>query len=153
MLTERRKFLLDGNIYDRLQAESAVRDQIASLYDSGVLEIVASPVVVDELKRSPSGGIPDWFSVVVQPEGIAISGLARSGMARSSTGVIYEQHAGESNKGFDAIVAQSARSMGATLVSEDRRCRERLRRLAGPGSALTYDEFKAWLQRVSDAEY
>jgi predicted nucleic acid-binding protein len=84
----------------------------------------------------------------VQPEGIAISGLARSGMARSSTGVMYKQHLGASRKGFDAIIAHSAHSMGATLVSEDRRCRERLKRLASSGSAMTYVEFKTWLDQT-----
>jgi hypothetical protein len=92
---------------------------------------------------------PLWFKVIVEPEGIAISGLARSGMARSSGGAMYRQHLGESRQGFDAIIAHSAHSMGATLVSEHRRCRERLQRLADTGSAMTYSEFKAWLHQTN----
>ena len=145
-----KRLLLDGNIYNLLEAEPAVCAKIRSLADLGFIQIVASPILVTELQRSPFRGIPAWFNVVVQPEGIAISGLARSGMARSSTGAMYRQHLGESRKGFDAIIAHSAHSMGATLVSDDRRCRERLKRLAGAaGSAMTYVEFKAWLNQKS----
>jgi hypothetical protein len=139
------RFLFDGNVYNRLEAELPVRDEIRRLFERGRIEIVASPVVVTELQRSHFGGIPRWFKVVVQPEGIAISGLARSGMARSSAGVMYRQHLGKSKKGFDAVIAHSAHTMRATLVSDDRRCRECLKRLAGAGSAMTYTEFKAWL--------
>lgn len=142
---QRRRFLLDGNIYNRLDAEPIVREQIRNLIQIGRVEVVASPVLVTELRRSRFGGIPDWFAVVVEPEGIAISGLARSGMDRSSTGEMYEQHLGQSKKGSDAVIAHSAHSMRATLVSEDRWCRERLKRLADDGSALTYDQFRAWV--------
>lgn len=144
-----RRFFLDGNIYNLLEADPVVCSEIGALVDRGLLEIVASPVLVTELQRSPFSGIPAWFKVVVQPEGIAISGLARSGMARSSSGAMYKQHLGASGEGFDAIVAHSAHSMGATLVSEDRRCRERLRRLASSSSAMTYVEFKTWLHQTT----
>jgi hypothetical protein len=107
--------------------------------------IVASTVVVAELRPSPFGVLPPWFRVVVEPEGIAISGLARSGMARSSNAAIYTSHLGSSTKGRDAIIAQSARSMAAILVSEDGRCREHLKALASADSAMTYDEFSGWL--------
>jgi hypothetical protein len=143
-----RRFLLDGNIYNLLEIESAVRDQISALTENCRIEIVASPTVVTELQRSPFRGIPTWFTVVVHPEGIAISGLARSGMARPSGGAMYKQHLGESNQGFDAIIAHSAHSIDTTLVSEDRRCRERLKQFAGSGRAMTYSEFKAWLEQT-----
>lgn len=146
-----RRFVLDGNIYDRLDAEPTVRQQIQALIQMGSVEVVASPVLLAELRRSPFGGIPDWFTVIVNPEGIAISGIARSGMARSSTGEMYKRHLGESRKGLDAIIAHSAHSMCATLVSEDRRCRERLKRLADGGSAFTYEEFKVWVNYASSA--
>src|SRR5437870_13374817 len=93
-----KRFLLDGNVYNLLEAEPAVCAQIRSLTDFGLIEIVASPVLVTELQRSPFRGIPAWFNVVVQPEGIAISGLARSGMARSSTGAMYRQHRSEERR-------------------------------------------------------
>lgn len=143
-----RRFLLDGNIYNLLDNELAVRDQICALIERGGVKIVASPVLVTELQRSHFRSVPTWFKVVVEPEGVAISGLARSGMARSSGGAMYRQHLSESKQGFDAIIAHSAHSMGATLVSEDRRCRERLKRLARAGSAMTYSEFKDWLHET-----
>jgi hypothetical protein len=144
-----RRFLLDGNIYNLVDTDIAVRDQIWILTERGCVEIVASPVLVTEPQRSPFQGVPTWFKVVVEPEGIAISGLARSGMARSSGGAMYRPHLGESKESFDAIIAHSAHSMGATLVSEARRCRERLKRLADTGGAVAYSEFKAWLHQTN----
>src|SRR5258708_3094412 len=79
-----RRFLLDGNIYNLLEPEPTVRNQVRALTENGRVEIVASPVVVTELQRSPFRGVPTWFRVIVQPEGIAISGLARSGMVRDN---------------------------------------------------------------------
>lgn len=141
-----RRFLLDGHIYNLLGDDTSAREDVRLLIELGETQVVATPAVVLELQRSPFGGIPPWFQVVVQPEGIAISGLARSGMARSSAGRMYRDHLGQSRKVFDAVIAHSAHSMGATLVSDDRRCRERLKRLAGDDSAITYAEFRAWLQ-------
>lgn len=138
-------FLLDGMIYNLLGAEIQVRQQILALTRTNRIEIIASPVVVQELALSPFRGLPDWFPIAVVPEGIAISGLARSGMARSSTGQIYKAHLGQSKKSHDAVLAHSAHSIGATLVSDDHRCRERLKVLAGAASAFTYGEFKVWV--------
>lgn len=140
------RFLLDGNIYDLLAVEAPVQRDILALIRANRAEIVATPVVIGELRRSHFGGLPNWFPVNVVPEAIAISGLARSGIARSSAGKMYRLHLGQSQKGRDAILAHSAHSIGATLVSEDRRCRERLRRLVGVTSALTYHDFRMWLR-------
>ena len=140
------QFLLDGNVYNLLEVEPLVCTLIGKLTERRVLAVVASPVLVLELKNSPYGGIPNWFPVKVEPEGIAIGGLARAGMARSSKGVMFRNHRGASQKGFDAIIAHSAHAMRAVLVSEDRRCRERLTQLAGAQSAITYQEFKTWLE-------
>lgn len=148
-----KRFFLDGMIYNLLEDEPDVRARVKALVDAGEIQIVASPVLVTELRRSPFSGIPTWFKVIVEPEGIAISGLARSGMARSSAGVMYKNHFGASNKGFDAIIAHSALSIGATLVSNDRRCRERVQGLAAAAqSAMTWDEFKACFSGAISAQ-
>ena len=89
-----KKFLLDGNIDNRLESDATTRDHIVDLVDRGHVLIVASPVLVAELRDSPFAGMPSWFPVKVEPEGIAISGMARSGKARSGTGTIYRPHLG-----------------------------------------------------------
>jgi hypothetical protein len=142
----RRRFFLDANIYDRLETDDNTRGHIRRLVDGNSIEVVASPVVVAELRASPFKGIPEWFRVSVLPEGIAIAGIARSGMARASAGVVFKQHLGESRKGADAIIAHSANSMQAVLVSEDRRCRERLKSLSDPAHAMDYDEFRKFIE-------
>lgn len=143
-----RRFFLDGMIYNELDRDADTSERLRSLVALGTVEIIATPALVVEMKRSPFGGIPNWFKVVVHPEGIGISGLARSGMARSSTGAMFKNHLGGSNNGFDAIIAHSAHSLGATLVSNDNRSRNRLKQLtATDTSAVTYAEFKDWIQQ------
>ncbi len=138
--------LLDGNIYNRLENDSATCARIRTLTSQGQLEIVATPIVVAELRNSPFADIPDWFPVKLKREGITISGLARSGMAQSSTGEVYRQHIGDSRShGRDAIIAQSAHSMGAVFVSDDDRCRKRLKRISQGNRGMTYDEFRDWI--------
>src|SRR3979490_2954780 len=95
-----RRCFLDGNIYNLLATEPELPGRNRS--------------VAGSRHGTAAESVPTWFTVVVQPEGIAISGLARSGMARSSGGAMYRQHIGESKQGFDAILAHSAHSMGAT---------------------------------------
>jgi predicted nucleic acid-binding protein len=141
------RVLLDGNVYNRLDVEPEIRAAVETLIEKGILQVFASPVVVKELQASPFGGIPNWFPVSVQPEGIGIAGLERAGMARSSVGRIFHAHRGESRKGYDAIIAESARTMRAMLVSDDRRCRERLKEIAGEDTAMSYNEFKVWVTR------
>jgi len=142
------RFFLDGMIYNELGRDTDTSKRLGALVDLGAVEVIATPALVAEMKRSPFGGIPNWFKVVVHPEGIAISGLARSGMVRSSTGVMFKNHLGHSNNGFDAIIAHSAHSLGATLVSNDNRSRNRLKQLtATDTSAVTYAEFRDWIQK------
>ena len=141
------RFFLDGNVYDLLADDLSTRALATRLAGANRIEFVASPILLGELKSSPFGGLPDWFPVKVLPEGIAISGVARSGMARASAGIVFKQHLGGSRKGADAIIAHSAHSMRAVLVSEDHRCRERLKALAGEAHAMNYEQFKAFLAR------
>lgn len=140
-----KRFFLDGNIYDKLAHDQPTVAMVRDLVGRRVVEVVASPAVVTELQQSPFRGLPTWFSVAVRPEGIAISGVSRSEMARASEGVVFKQHLGESRKGTDAIIAHSAHSMRAVLVSEDHRCRKRLKDITNADDAMTYDEFRAWV--------
>lgn len=143
------RLYLDGNIYNLLEHDLPTRELAARLAVMHRVEFVASPVLLGELSSSPFKGLPTWFPVNVLPEGIAISGNARSGMARASEGLVFRQHLGESRKGADAVIAHSARSMGAVLVSEDHRCRERLKALTGAGHAMNYQEFRVFLESHS----
>jgi hypothetical protein len=62
------RFLLDGNIYNRLDEQPQVRDAVRALVDIGSIVILASPVVVKEMQRSPYGGLPEMKAVLVSDD-------------------------------------------------------------------------------------
>jgi hypothetical protein len=138
--------LLDGNVYDKLQADVKTRGALQKLVARGLIKIIATPMVHDELKRSPFGGFPDWFPVVLEAENVTVLGYAILGMTRLGEGEVYSEHRGESKKIPDAIIADSADGLADILVSEDRRCRERLKRISARCRGMDYREFSEWLQ-------
>jgi|SRR5450756_1453993 len=137
--------LLDGNVYNKLRDDPDARAWAAECVSRGVLQVVATPVVLDELRASPFAGLPDFFPVAKEPEAVFVLGMARLGMARLGTGEVFTAHRGESAKTKDAIIAESADSLAEIFVSEDRRCRTRLARISSRCRALTYSEFREWL--------
>src|SRR3989442_15729641 len=62
------RVLLDANVYDALGQDADARSMIRKLIDRGVLHVIATPMVLDELRDSPFGGLPDWFSVDLEAE-------------------------------------------------------------------------------------
>jgi hypothetical protein len=140
------RVLLDGNIYDKLEADPPTRELIAELVRDGALSILATPVVVDELREGPFQGVPEWFPVSVECEAVCVIGYARLGMAMISNGHIYDRHRGTSRKFPDAIIAESAHAMADILVSEDRRCRKRLADCSDRCRPMCYAEFCDWLK-------
>lgn len=138
---------LDGNIYNRLENDSDTREMLAEAVASGLLRIIATPVVVDELAESPFGGVPDWFPVKIEVESVAVLDQWHLGQARLGNGMVFTEHRGNSNKTRDAVIADSANASADLLVSNDRRCRKRLRESSSRCVALDYEEFRAWLAR------
>jgi hypothetical protein len=144
------KVLLDGNVYDKLSQDEEARERLAQLIKRGQIEVIATPVVVDELTKSPFRGLPPWFPISKQPEAVTVLGYARLGAARLSSGKVYRRHRGESKKIPDAIIAHSADAMADILVSEDQRCRKRLAEISNRCQALSYDQFRSWLEREAE---
>jgi predicted nucleic acid-binding protein len=138
--------LLDANVYDRLQADDESRTTLRGLVDRGLARVIATPMVLEELRRSPFGGIPNWFAVAVEAENVTVLGYATLGMTKLGEGEVYGEHRGESEKIPDAIIADSADALADVLVSEDRRCRERLKKISTRCTALDYDQFREWLR-------
>lgn len=136
--------LLDGNIYNLLYQDAETRARIVRLVADGNLSIIATPVLVDELTKSPFG-VPNWFPITVKPEAIFVVGYARIGMARLGGGEVYTQHLHRSKKIPDAILAESADSLADIFVSQDTRCRNRFGKISQSCQALTYDQFKTHL--------
>lgn len=139
------RVLLDSNIYNCVEAENTTRIRIAEMIASGTIEVVASPVIVNELRDSPFGDVPDFFPVKRITEAVFVVGIAVVGLARVGDGKIFNAHRGESTKTKDAIIADTADKDCEIFVSEDKRCRERLKQAGKRCSALSYADFKEWL--------
>lgn len=139
--------LLDTNIYDKLALDGTVRSRVVDLIDRGDLCLIATPMVVDELAASPIGGLPDWFSIIVKPESVAVVGFWHIGEARLGEGEVYAQHRGSSNKVPDGIIANSADALADIFVSEDSRSRTRLAKISTRCASMSYSGFCRWLDR------
>ena len=137
--------MLDGNIFDKLRDDPEARSTIAKLVKSGDLRVIATPLVVDELRASPFGGVPNYFEVNVVPEAVTVLGDAKPGMARLGHGEACKEHQGKSRKIKDAIITQSAHALAGIFVSEDQRCRKRLSEISSQCRAFCYAEFRDWL--------
>lgn len=132
-------------MYDKLQVNDESRTTLRGLVDRGLARVIATPMVLEELRRSPFGGIPNWFAVAVEAENVTVLGYAKLGMTKLGNGEVYGEHRGESKKIPDAIIADSADALADVLVSEDRRCRERLKKISTRCTALDYEQFREWL--------
>jgi len=139
--------LLDCQIYDKLEVDRDTRGVVRSLVETGAIRVIATPMVLDELRRSPFEGFPDWFSVVVEAESATVLDYAPLGMTRLGDGEVYTSHRGQSKKIPDAIIADSANLLADILVSDDRRCRERLKKISTRCKGLDYGEFCEWVRK------
>ena len=142
------RILLDSNIYNCLEADEATRIRILEMITNETIEIVVSPVIVDELRESPFRDVPNFFPITRITESVFVVGIARVGLARVGKGQTFNAHRGESKKSKDAIIADTADTDCEILVSEDKRCRERLNKVGKKCKALSYAEFKKWLQKM-----
>ena len=138
--------LFDCNIYDRLASDQTTRIRLASLVSRGQVRVIATPKVIDELNKSPFGGVPNWFPVDAELEAVFVLDHGRLSMARLGPGDVYESHRGTSNKVADAIIADSADDLADIAMSEDGRFVRRLNRTSVGCRAMDYDEFLAWLK-------
>ena len=140
------RILLDCTIYDKLLLDAEARDSLHALIDDVRVKVIATPMVLDELREGPFGGLPDWFPITIEAETVTVLDYAVLDMTRLGGGDIYGEHRGESQKIPDAIIADSADALADILVSEDRRCRERLKKISTRCKGLDYREFREWLQ-------
>lgn len=133
--------LLDANVYDKLRADGQSRASLRALVDRGLAKVIVTPMVLQGLQRSPFGGLPDWFPVTVEAENLTVLNYAPLGMTGLGEGVVYDEHRGESKKIPNAIIADSANALADILVLEDRRCRERLKKISARCTSLDYEQF------------
>lgn len=59
--------LLDANVYDKLLADSQSRASLRALVDRGLAKVIATPMVLLELQRSPYVDYPTGFRSPLKP--------------------------------------------------------------------------------------
>ena len=138
------RVLLDSNVYDLFAEDAEAIRLLADACAAGLVRVVVTPVVLEELQASPFGGLPEWAPFEPEPEAVAVLGHAKVGWARLGDGRVFRAHQGKSAKARDAIIAASAHALADALVSDDKRCRARFQKLSG-SRAWTFDQFRAWL--------
>lgn len=139
------KVIFDTNIYDKLICDRETCSAISELITGGILSVEVPLTVEDELLESSHKGVPNLFPVERTSDAVFIVGYSKLGSARLGGGEIYTAHRGQSQKVKDAVIADTANSDCNVFVSEDNRCRNRLRELTDKCSCFSYDEFKQWL--------
>lgn len=140
--------VLDTNIYDSLAKDQKVREQIEKLVSESKLEVLVTPTINAELEASHFGGVPNFFPVRHISEAMILLGCTKFGLHRLGDGKMFEAHRGRSKQIKDALIAEAVQSDCNTFVSEDDRCRKRLKRL-GDKCCFSYSEFVTWLFNYS----
>jgi predicted nucleic acid-binding protein len=148
------RVLLDGNIYNKLEADPALLDRLKRLISDGRLTVLCNQVVEQELLASRYNGIPDWLPVERIQEQGAFIGYAQIApddvdsedehYATIMPDVsVYSKHRGRSKKSSDAIIADTAARKCDYLVSEDNRLIQRMDKHAGPRcNGVSFSEFR-----------
>jgi hypothetical protein len=128
-----------------LADDQNVCEQIGKLIGESILEVLVSPTIHDELEPSRFRGVPNFFPVRHITEAAIIFGHTKFGLMRFGEGKMYEEHRGRSKQIKDAIIAEAAELGCNIFVSEDKRCRKRLKELGNNCHCFSYSEFVTWL--------
>ena len=132
MASQPERFALDTNVFDRIVETDASLARVQRLVAAGLIEIVVTHIqedelaeITDEVKRERIARVPR----VQEPTSDFIIGVSRLGMARLGTGANLEplRASNWSKYTNDALIAATAIWDGVTLISEERRLRNRVR--------------------------
>lgn len=138
------RLLLDTNAYRHIADRPDVHATLRDLIQAGSIEVLLTPTVRDQLRAHPDG-IPAWFPLREIPEAAFIVGHVRVGEFRIGSGEVYTAHKGDSQQIADAMIAEAAHTDATIFVSDDNRCRDRLRSQSTTCQAFTVPEFIAWV--------
>jgi hypothetical protein len=139
------KVIFDTNIYDKLIGDEQTCEAISKLIKHDLLRVEVPRTIEDELIESPHKCVPKLFPVERTSDSVFIVGHSKIGFARVGNGTIYGDHRGQSQKFKDAVIADTVASDCNIFVSEDNRCRNRLRKSTDKCLCFSYAEFKEWL--------
>ncbi|CAE6799965.1 hypothetical protein R69619_05149 [Paraburkholderia nemoris] len=112
--------VLDTNIYDKLDADQAMVEQINQPIADKVIDKLMPRHVAEELRQRPAG-IPELFTMTYTDHAVARAGITCAGDYLGS-GEVFDDHRGDSQKAADAYIADVASMIADWFVSEDIRC-------------------------------
>ncbi len=142
------KIVFDSNIYDKLNNRPNLQEKIRQLINENKLTILVPSTINRELKNSPFKGVPNWFKTERAGDSVFILDHSLLDIDRLGNGDIYNSHKGNSLKLRDAIIADTAETDADIFVSEDKRCRERLKNISDSCQSMTFDEFQNWITSI-----
>lgn len=137
--------LLDGNVYDALAVRSDVRSAICALVEAQFIKVVVSRTVLDELRESPFGRVPDFFPV--EYVGNTVGDVDMTVDDSIGDGEVFDAHCGTSKNLSDAYIADAASFYADWLVSEDKRLRKRMNTIRTRCQVMDFSEF---VRRLSE---
>lgn len=132
--------VLDTNIYDKLRDNPKYCCLIKTSIEAGLLNVIVTRTVVEELFQSPFAGIPDFFPTSYESNTVSRVGIMKVG-DRLGRGDVYCSHVGSSKKINDGLIADAAAVYADYLISEDRRLRKRMQSVASRCKALSLNDF------------
>ena len=145
MHTKPSRVLLDTNVYDRLAVDLSSRDRLCSSITCGRVTIIVSARIVSELAAGPLASVPDWLPVEHVVDSVFALGFGQLGGVRLGQGDVFRAHIGQSKQFSDAIIADTVSAEADVFVSDDKRCRTRVKRAIPLLHTMSFDEFSVWI--------
>lgn len=143
------KVIFDTMIWDKLAVDSVTCDVIAKLVQEKRIQVLVPSTIQRELEESPFKRIPSFFPVSLIGDAVFLADYSLTDCDRVGDGIIYKQHKGNSQKIKDAVIADTANADCNVFVSEDGRCRNRLKQLSKLCQCFSFDGFKLWLREIA----
>jgi rRNA-processing protein FCF1 len=140
--------ILDTNIFDLLVLDRATVAKIESMIAKGAMEIIVTRTIAEELWRSPFKGVPPLFPVVFTGNTVGRIDVLTC-IDAIGDGETFDAHLGGTNRINDALIADAADHMAKWLVTEDKRLRTQMQRVALRCKAVSYVEFLSELDALS----
>lgn len=136
------KIVLDSNIWNKLAEDDLAKSRVQSLCDTGELQVLVPDTLLQQLKASPFGGVPDWFPAELISDSVFVLDHSRLDFARLGDGTMFTAHRGASQQISDAVIVDVADTDADVFVSEDQRARNRYAKLREAKRALDYVRFR-----------
>ena len=143
-----KNIVLDSNIFDLIDSDNGMKSCIAALVAGKKIKIIVPANVTRELTNSPYNGVPNWFPCEEIADSVFILDHTPLGEGRLGSGEVFNRHRGKSKKTSDAVIADTAATDADIFISNDKRARNRLKKIKSSCEAYDFDEFRTFLSGI-----